>query len=417
MNLEIRKSVVIHYILIYILIIFQGSVFFKNFQDYFYIGTFLAFGLFFCGWRARQIDERYYLGIIVLAVLLILSYVATSGSLGIPSILNILCRYLLVLLVYYYDRNKFSKRLFTAITWLAAISLLFYAAQMVDRNIIKLILPSYENSNHIYYGSFIYCMPMGDDNRNCGIFAEPGLYSIVLAVAIYMILFMDSLIEISEGKKRIALVILIGAMITCQSTTGYISMVILFGFYLVSRTKNTKYKKWIIVLVMLFLVFDLNRGYEGVIYQNFLSKLFDSSGQFDVTVSTGAARYYSMIADISVANNYFFGAGFEIYNRVWKSYLPVNIGDVASCVGITYSMATTGYIATIYSLLFYVWMLFRNQPNRIARLAFIALFVNISLGQPNIRFVILMSLMLVECDKNRLENALEGVNSENLMVN
>ena len=143
-----------------------------------------------------------------------------------------------------------------------------------------------------------------------------------------------------------------------------------------NQKKTVMYIAGILLAIVCFVLWDLSRGETGMIYENFIMKLFNESGDLDLTVSTGAARLYSMLADLSIANKYPLGAGFETYSQLWHSLLKIPLKDVASCVGLTYSMATIGYVNTFYILGFYLWLLNKNFTDKYMKFAYILLFLN-----------------------------------------
>ena len=394
----------IHYILIYILIIFQGSVFFKNYQDYFYLGTLFIFACY-CLRKKRLIDRQYFAGVLMLVMLLLFTVVLSKGSLAITSILNILSRFLLIYIVYDYDREMFCNRYILLMSALAFISLIFFGLQRIDPDIIRNIFPGYKNAGEIYRGTFIFTMAPTHLRRNVGIMAEPGLYQIILSSGLFMLLYMKSQLNLTKRQYAICFAVLLVALVTAQSTTGYFSAIILMGFYFVrlDQKETVKYRVLLIFLIICFLAWDLANGEDGLIYKRFIVKLFNKSGQLDLTVSTGRARYYSMLADIAIANKYPFGAGYEIYASLWRSLLQRPLNDVASCVGLTYSLATLGYINTIYVLGFYLWLMRKNFSDIYMKMAYILLFINTSLAQPSIFFTAMMVPLLINCKKSRTD--------------
>ena len=64
-------------------------------------------------------------------------------------------------------------------------------------------------------------------------------------------------------------------------------------------------------------------------------------------------------------------------------------------MGITKSMATFGIFTTILILLFYMHLMKKNGYSLTMKVAYILLFLNISLGQPSIVYAALMVLLLI----------------------
>ena len=399
MSISVNRKKILHYLLIYALIISQGSVLYKQYQDWFYIITLILFAvIYIIKTKGVLKDKNYFLWVGIIFFSMFISFEVTGGSLGIPSILNIISRFLFIYIIYDYDRYNFCNRYIKMIVVLSGISLALFLVQLINPNIIMSFFPKYIVGNQTYYGTIFYTMALGHTTRNVGVFAEPGLYQIVLSSAIFIILFMDEELKIEASKKRMYLIILLLTLVTAQSTTGYISGIILMAIFFVSRQtkEHQTVKRWLVILVSLFLVWDLSKGTEGMIYTTIFEKIFDTqTGSLNLTQNTGSARFFSGIADLRIAAKYPLGAGFEIYNTVWKSYLPVLINDTSSCMGITKSMATFGVPTTIFILLFYIYLMRKNRYNLTMGVAYILLFLNTSLGQPSIVYAALMVLLLI----------------------
>lgn len=390
----------LHLILIYCAIMMQGSIIFKTYQDFFYIGSLILFCARYLP-KGYLPDRQYFVRIGLLFCSLLITFALTGGSLSFPSIMNIICRFLFVYVVVDFDRNEFCTRYIKVVSFLAVVSLLFFAIQLVSPNIIKSIFPKYIIESQVFYGAFLYAMGPSSLIRNCGIFMEPGIYQIVIISAIYIILFMNNEIHITTRKKTVYLIVLICTLVTGQSTTGYVSLVLVAGVYMFSKvdTDASIYKKAIIPAVCIFLVWDFYRGKDGLIYTTLIKKLFDSAGNLDLTVSTGASRYYSALADIKVFLEYPLGAGFDIYGRIWRSSLMVSLGDVASTAGLTRSFATLGIISSLLILSTYLWLMKKNGFNIYMKVAYILMFANISMAQPSVYFPALMMILFIDARK------------------
>lgn len=400
MRISVKPKKILHYLLIYFLIISQGSILYKQYQDWFYVMTFVLFVIMYVIKTNGVLKDRnYFLWIGIIFLSMFISFVATGGSLGITSILNVISRFLFVYIIYDYDRYNFCNRYIKMIAFLSEISIVLFFIQVINPNIIMSIFPKYILENQIYYGTIFYTMALYHSTRNVGVFAEPGLYQIVLSCAIFAILFMDKELRIEDKKKKKYLIVFLVAVITAQSTTGYISVVILMAVFFVSRQpkEHQTIKRLLIVLVSLFLIWDFSKGMDGMIYSTVFEKIFDvQTGTLNLTQNTGSARFFSGIADLRIAEKYPLGAGFEIYNKVWKNYLPVLIDDTSSCMGITKSMATFGIPTTVIILLFYIYLMRKNGYNLTMKVAYILLFLNISLGQPSIIYAALLILLLIK---------------------
>lgn len=407
MKVRVNYKNLWNYLLIYFLIISQGSILYKQYQDWFYIATVLIFVIIYIiKGKGKLKDRAYFIWVGAILFSMFLSFIVTGGSLGIPSIINAISRFLFIYIVYDYDRKSFCTRYIKLVAVLSEISLLLFFIQIINPEILKSVLPQYVIGNQIYYGTIFYTMAVGHITRNVGVFAEPGLYQIVLSAALFMLLFMDGKIDIESTRKKWYIALYLITLITAQSTTGYISAIILIATFLLSKQSKSHntIKRVLVVAIAVFLVWDLSRGTTGLIYSTILEKMFDvDTGTLNLSQNTGSARLFSGIADLRITMKYPFGAGFDTYNRIWKSYLPVLINDASSCMGITKSMATFGIVTTLLILLFYFYLMKKNGYSLIMKVSYIMLFINISLGQPSISYVALMILLLVE-NKNKKFN-------------
>lgn len=399
--IRINKHRLLHYILIYCVIMMQGSIIFKTYQDFFYIGALLLFGVIYLPKRYLP-NKQYFIRVALLFCSLLITLVITGGSLSFPSILNIISRFLIVYIVVDFDKTEFCTRYVKVVYFLSIVSLFFYGLQLTAPDIIKMVFPRYTIESQVFYGAFLYTMGSSTLIRNCGIFMEPGIYQIVLLSAIYIILFMNKEVHIASRKKTLSLIVLICTLVTGQSTTGYVSLALVVAVYMFSKVdRDTRiYKKMIIPVLCVFFVWDLYQGENGLIYTTIIKKMFNTSGNVDLTVSTGASRYYSALADIKVFLKYPLGAGFDIYGKEWRSSLIVNIGDIASTAGLTRSFATLGIINSLLILSMYLWLMKKNGFDIYMKVAYILMFVNISMAQPSIYFPALMIILFIDAGKN-----------------
>lgn len=76
--------------------------------------------------------------------------------------------------------------------------------------------------------------------RNNGIFNEPGLYQMVLNTALYFTMFFPEQLKCGAKKQERYMLILIIAIVTCQSTTGYLSLGAIIVGYLMTKQKGKK---------------------------------------------------------------------------------------------------------------------------------------------------------------------------------
>lgn len=131
-------------------------------------------------------------------------------------------------------------------TFLAIFSLATYFVSIMFPQVIK-ILPMigfvYDSRVEMHNAFFSVCTLNPTYFRNYGFTWEPGAYSILLCVALFITLFMQKL-----NKKRV--LIFICTIFTTFSTTGYFCLaIILIVAILRKNISLTKYKKFIFIII------------------------------------------------------------------------------------------------------------------------------------------------------------------------
>lgn len=396
MKLTINKKAINHYLLIYLLIVFQESILFNMYSSAIYVFTIVLSGMFLLS-RRKLLSSKYMIFVYVLAILLVGVVFISRGSLSIASVLNILSRFLLVLLVYEFDKKHFSERYIKLVAFLAGISLPLFAIQCVNANILKTILPEYvflERGR--YYGTLLFSYSNWHEFRNIGIATEPGRYQIYLTAALYLLLFRTERYNLSFAKQRLYGVLIISALVTAQSVTGYISLLlIILTYILITNKRQNNNKSFIVIAIGIILIYLLLQGSESILYKSFLNKIMNNSGELDLTVSSGGSRIVSILTDFKIALDYPLGAGYEIYQSKWLSYKVGTSYDESSCVGLTGNLAAIGFPATVLVWIFYIYYAKKNSKSFLNRMLLVTLVINTSLAQPLIYYPAFMVLFLV----------------------
>ncbi len=213
--------------------------------------------------------------------------------------------------------------------------------------------------------------------RNCGYAWEPGAFAVFLCLAIFINLFLDEHDKI--GKKR--LWVFIFALITTQSTTGYLIFIVIMASYLLRKQLN------IIILVLPVTVIAL----IFVASLPFMSKkvinLIDDTKRIDQLLEdyygsetpASPQRFTSLlIAIVDFKNNPILGIGVQT-TEGWTYKMGANISTIS---GIGNLLAQFGLVGT----LFFFIMCIRSsiffsrffQFNSVFLLFFIIIFISIS---------------------------------------
>lgn len=403
MKLEVRKSSIIQYFLIYLLICFQGSMGFRTYYNVFLIMTIVAAALVFLRKR-RSIPQHYLVFLTTLFLLLLFEILFTDGGLELSSIISIMARFLIVMAAYYYDTELFADRFVKMVVFLAVISLFGFILSSTVPTILKALLTTrtetvtnYWRSYDVeYYGTFLYAFTNATA-RNIGIFHEPGLYQIVLNVALYILLFKRNALCITNRKWNIYCVVIIVTLVTTMSTTGLLGMIGLLVIYvLFAKEDNTlgpKLKYFLVFGLGIFGIYLFFADADSFINRYVLSKIMQN-GKIDFSSSTGNSRIMSMMSDLAIFRENIFGIGYLKYNAAFsENLIDKTIADTSSCVGFTQVLAILGILVFTLIVLYYAFLIRRNM-NGSEAIAFLFIFVNTGLGQPYIWFPALVVLLL-----------------------
>lgn len=416
MRLTIEKKKLFHYLLVYCLIISQGSVLYNRYADYFILLIIGAASLFILNRKSQMRYSKDIAFFILLSIALGCTVVASSGGLSVFSAGNFLSRFLLVFLVYYFDKDEFVQRYVNLVLVLALISLVVFTIQYIDFNLVTKILPAYRTESTTYYGGVFASVVGWHSTRNIGLATEPGRHQVYLISALYFLLFKNNYLSYGPKMNMAARIILIITIITAQSTTGYLALIILLAGYLLAKSSDdnvtderklrNKTKVCILLLVFIAGVYTIYGGSDTFIYKFFINKLFNSSGQIDLTVSSGSSRVVSILTDLSIAIKHPFGMGYVPYQQIWLANKVGFTPDTSSCVGLTSSCAALGFHVVFLVLYFYLSKAWKNSTGIIEFLVLVLIFVNTSLAQPNLCFPPMMIMFFVQ--PRREEGAIWG---------
>lgn len=396
-NLKVPCRTVIQYFLIYLVLIYNGAVWFRNNQDVMMIVTLCMSTLFIITRIKKRWMWANIKSIFPIFLSMCLTNFLTKGSLSIGTILNVMSRFLLILFAYDWNAERFVERYVKTVVFVSGISIIMFTLQCINPLAIQLISQKMYHGTGTFYVTPFYTMSMWATNRNVGIMTEPGLYQILLCSAIYLILFLPKATQ-SLNRMR-GLLILSIALITSQSTTGYLNLAILIIGFLVQRKDSPEKRKIKIIVTGLFIVAICVLSFGGnisFIQNTITSKLINpQTGRIDVSVSTGRARIISMLTDLILVRKYPLGCGFDIYNANWKGLLVEHIGDTASCAALTYSLAVFGFLTCMLIWRYYLKNLWNNRTSFFSFLSLLMVFVNTSLSQPLLYYPAFMVLFIV----------------------
>lgn len=294
------------YLLVFILLFFSGnplvSFWFGKYSAF--VGLFLTILIIF---PKLKIDKNFIkkyriilLGIVSITFLQFLFLPFVS----ILAIVNLLMKILFGAIIINYLKDMFPYYFFRVVATLSLISLILF----ISINILGINLPSVSIgdgvNSYIVYGTSLF----GYITKNGGMFWEPGAHAGVLTLCLGL-----NLPKLKEywKKYKFQLIMIILALITSQSTTGYLVGFFILLFYYI------KPKNILISLITSILLFSLG----GYIYENteFLKSKIESQFEKADEQSIGDfsnTRFGSLVFDWHyITKHPFVGNGFDNSTR------------------------------------------------------------------------------------------------------
>ena len=398
MSLKVKPKVVIHYLLIYFMIILNQSNLYKYFlAEYNSILLVVLVGILIIKKRYRDYS------ILGFCLFLLIDVIITRfivGGVGLSAWINWVLKIGFCYVAVKYDSiESFIKRYINVVVFLAGCSLVGY--------LIGIAFPSFftsglftkydtlfisertwisENSYLAkYYNSFgtlFYTFTEHETLRNVGIFSEPGVYQMVLNSAIAMILFWGDKLSFKKRKNKIrCLAILAIALFTSQSTTGYIGFLATIAVYMFSKNADDgriKYRVLEAIFVVTFLIaFDYGqRGSNSFIASTVLKKVLNASGSLDILADTGAYRWGMILVALKSMITHPFGVGYDSFRVLADAQ---NTGFVAAQV--IQTGAVYGIPMFLGIIFWVVYPIIRYERRLNTKIIFIFLYFNTALAQ------------------------------------
>lgn len=331
--------------------------------------------------RKPELGKKDLLAIISLIVLLLASCVINDEEIAnyIYRLIIILDAFLLVLL----NINVMEK--YTSIMYfLSCYSLPFFVCINLFKNILSYMPMVTTYIGHIYVHAIFFVAPLQGTSlysftRNHGIFREPGVFMLLLVIAV--------LYEFTKCKLDTRkIIVFIATILSTGSTAGLIILTAIFMVFCI-KTKGVRYKKLVLSMIAFIGVLALLHFGETAFSGKFTYGS-NSYGSF-------YARFSSIITNIEIAaSNPFFGCGrYNLYNTVLNNDFYYQAIDNTNSILICYAAfgIPFGLICT-YGIFRFISI--REQNFSIALFKFIIITTALSnedIGQ-NIVFYIMIFL-------------------------
>ena len=281
---------------------------------------------------------------------LLVIHIYTHGSLKLTSILGTIIELLVAYLILQTVGKDFIETYLKVIVFLAVWSLFGFMTDQLNlfdgliQHLLKVGSTGYEGILYTYryhYAGY---------ERNNSIFFEPGAYQGFLNAALYMLLFMKT--KFTPKQRWLFVGILLVALYTTGSTTGYLIFALLFGVFLFkSGTLSGAGKVALLgALTVVTLIFSAE----------FHSVIFDKIGRYlsiqAITDNDTHKRSFDMLVDIEIFKRNLFGVGYQKYWQIFSEIGQVSVGNTSSN-GVTKIFAVFGLPFGLFLFGSYYWAL------------------------------------------------------------
>ncbi|WP_317414988.1 O-antigen ligase family protein [Thermophilibacter provencensis] len=396
-----RGRSILQYLLIYLMLLVPGSS-----LMFVYGGTALygiMLGCFiFCVLLSCRYRDSY--GICLIVLLLINTFVTRSlvGGVGIEAFLGFAACVVCTQMAICCDYKNFLHRWINAVVVLASISVVMWALLLAFPSFRDLLIPvfptDYEGTppwgvQHYGHGMLLYSWFDLHAMRNTGIFTEPGKYQVVLNSALFLLLFWNDRIQWKSKRGwKLSIVIILLALVTCQSTTGYMGMLLVVLFYLLRRANGARMSAKgllgiaIVVIAMVLMIDWSLNGAESVFYTQIVQKISGGGQGIDLSKGTGAPRMIMIQASLESIVEHPFGVGSDALRSLAES-----MGGRPVAASFFQYGATYGVIGWALVLLMVFYPVLSSAPLLSATL-FMLLFLNTTASQTHLLYPSLLMI-------------------------
>lgn len=415
--MKIKKKDILPYFLIWLSFMYHGAImksYYSSLMDILAISAIVYTLVFHRRTRDKAIIN--FLGFLLLNIIFV-RYI-NNGGVGITIWIKWTIQILTIYSAYLLDKETFFDRFVKMIVFYATISLVGFALQLVG--VWQKITPA------IMYGGMQFkgILPIhiaglyGDKvGRNLSVFYEPGLYQMPLNTALYFLLFFQEKIHATVQKRNIYFFLILFALITAKSTTGYIAFAAIYSGYIITTNRSNKQKGIIIAgIVLLVALMDTFISEDNsIFYSVVVRKLFDENGFNLAATGSGLYRIRTIEYVMEVIKAHPLGSGYDIYNEYihsQKQYLNELVG-VESLKAFAY-YGTPQMIAAYAYLVRTAW---QRRRNLIQWIIVVFLYINTTMAQSEIFYPSLIILLLVNGVNIKTNSTIQTINESELRKN
>lgn len=328
---------------VYLLLCLSGNQFFPEFFTewiYIIVAVFLFFTYQNKLFSDHSTFRKFKNWIIGFLVLFIAQFIFIS-QVSIPADINFIAKFSIAFMIPCILGVKFRNAYLKAITFTAVVSLIFFSLYYFTGWHTGI---SFGRNNSI----LIYNQLLSDEPRNSGMFWEPGAFQAYINLVPLM--FYNELKQLWK-RERFSCIILILALITTFSTTGYVVFLFIIGTALIKTTHNKFFKAIIGVAVFAIVVYSFTS-------LDFIGEKISEQYENALTIEKGDVSWTrfgaAMVDSYEIARNPITGNGFLMDARY------PGLGELMSGSGNGFTGALNMF--GIIIILFYIIQLYKSTP-------------------------------------------------------
>lgn len=223
--------------------------------------------------------------------------------------------------------------------------------------------------------------------RNCGFAWEPGGFAVFLCLAIFINLFILKTDRVSQTRFWI----LLSALVSSQSTTGYAIFIIIILFYYINKKQKVIALLWPVIIALIILIFSLPFMSDKIV------SLASEAGEAELMVENSIGKESSiapqrfasfMIAIRDFIDNPILGLGGKA-DESWTYKIGANVSTITGVGNLLAQYGLVGFLFFVIST-YKTSYFFSTTFKYHGRLLFfiIMLFISVSYG------IILLPLMM-----------------------
>jgi hypothetical protein len=266
-SLKFKKTFILDFLLVFLLVLSGGSVAFVFYRNFF---TLLLFGviLFKVINKSRFSKINFYsflLNSFLLIVFLAFNFVSGIPGQGIQKFTFIFFNFLIALLILLSFKNTDNllntlRLILRVIMYHSLINFILYP--VLKGGLVTIVNPfnDYTCSHFLYLFYYSYHNEMGLFCRNQGLFWEPGVLQIFLNLLFFLEVF------IFKNNKKWMLLIMVIAILTTYSTTGFLILALQLLIYFKGIIRKKPFILPIVILLFIPFIYLMQANVEEKLY-------------------------------------------------------------------------------------------------------------------------------------------------------